>query len=318
MKKWITVLLVFLLLCGCAKQADPMEESLRLTAEYMQETVSDPFLSSVGGEWLILGLARSGLEVPQTYYDGYLENVRACVSQCGGELDDRKYTEYSRVVLALTALGEDPTDVAGYDLLAPLGDFEKTAWQGINGPIWALIALDSGAYPVPERPDAPIQATRERYVEHILANQLADGGWNLAGEESDVDLTAMALQALAPYREQTAVQQTVDRGLAFLSQKQDAQGGYSCSGVETSESVSQVITALTGLGVSLEDDRFVKNGRTLVDRLLDYRLENGAFAHTPDGGENFMATEQAFYALVSVYRAQQGMTTLYNMTDGKN
>lgn len=319
MKKWIAAALILLLLCGCAVQADPMAENLQKTADYLQQTVQEPFLSSVGGEWLVMGLARSGLEVPQEYYEKYLQNVCRYVSQCEGELDDRKYTEYSRVVVALTALGEDPANVAGYDLLAPLGDFEKTVWQGINGPIWALIALDSGGYDVPVRDDVPVQATRELYVEHILSNQLPEGGWTLAGSEGDADLTGMALQALASYTDRPEVQEAVQRGLAWLSQAQDEEGGYSYMGVAASESVSQVMTALSSLGIPLEDERFVKNGNTLLDRLLDYRQENGSFAHDLSGnGENLMATEQAFYAIVSVYRMQQGMTRLYDMTDGKN
>ena len=306
-------------LSGCGEKNDPLYDAIQETANYLQETVEEPFLSAVGGEWLVMGLARSGLKVPREYYDKYLENVCSYVSQCEGKLDDRKYTEYSRVVVALTALGEDPADVAGYDLLAPLGDFEQTVWQGINGPIWALIALDSGAYDVPVRKDVPVQATRELYVEHILSNQLTEGGWTLAGSEGDVDLTAMALQALAAYTDRPAVQEAVQRGLAWLSQVQDVEGGYSYMGVAASESVSQVITALSALGISLEDERFVKNGNTLLDRLLEYRQENGSFAHDlTASGENLMATEQAFYAMVSVYRMQQGMTRLYDMTDGKN
>ena len=306
-------------LSACEQKRDPLYDTMQETADYLQTTVEEPFLSSVGGEWLVVGLARSGLKVPQEYYEKYLENVYSYVSQCEGELDDRKYTEYSRVVVALTALGEDPANVAGYDLLAPLGDFEKTAWQGINGPIWALIALDSGAYEVPVRNDVPTQASRGLYVEHILSNQLPEGGWTLAGSEGDADLTGMALQALAAYTDQPAVQEAVQRGLTWLSQAQDDEGGYSYMGVAASESVSQVMTALSALGIPLEDERFVKNGNTLLDRLLDYRQENGSFAHDLSGsGENLMATEQAFYAIVSVYRMQQGMTGLYDMTDGKN
>ena len=306
-------------LSACAQKSDPLYDTMQETADYLQKTVEEPFLSSVGGEWLVMGLARSGLEVPQEYYEKYLQNVCRYVSQCEGDLDDRKYTEYSRVVVALTALGEDPTNVAGYNLLAPLGDFEKTVWQGINGPIWALIALDSGAYEVPVRNDVPTQASRELYLEHILSKQLPEGGWTLAGSEGDADLTGMALQALAAYTDQPAVQEAVQRGLAWLSQAQDDEGGYSYMGVAASESVSQVMTALSVLGIPLEDERFVKNGNTLLDRLLDYRQENGSFAHDLSGsGENLMATEQAFYAMVSVYRMQQGMTGLYDMTDGKN
>ena len=91
----------------------------------------------------MIGLARSGCDVPQSYWDAYYDTVEDYVKDHKGNLHDKKYTEYSRVIVALTAIGADPTNVAGYDLLKPLGDFEKTIWQGINGPIWALIALDT-------------------------------------------------------------------------------------------------------------------------------------------------------------------------------
>lgn len=107
----------------------------------------------------MLGLARSGSAVPETYYQDYYAAVERYVQACGGQLHDKKYTEYSRVILALSAIGKDARDVAGYDLTLPLGDYEKTIWQGLNGPVWALIALDSRDYPVPENPQAQVQAT---------------------------------------------------------------------------------------------------------------------------------------------------------------
>lgn len=107
--------------------------------------------------------------------------MTAQVKACGGVLHPRKYTEYSRVILALTAIGADPRDVAGYDLLVPLGDFERTIAQGVNGAAFALLALDAGEYEIPRNPAAATQATRQMYVDTILARQLPDGGWNLTG-----------------------------------------------------------------------------------------------------------------------------------------
>ncbi|MBQ4578374.1 MAG: hypothetical protein IJA84_04845, partial [Clostridia bacterium] len=144
--------------------ADPLTD----TAGWLQKNVPAPTVASVGGEWAVIGLARSDVEVPQQWYDTYYDNVTAYVKTCGGVLHKRKYTEYSRVVLALTTIGKDPANVAGYDLLKPLSDFDATVWQGVNGAIWALIALDSGSYE---------SALRQKYVDHILAQQLAEGGW---------------------------------------------------------------------------------------------------------------------------------------------
>ena len=257
------------------------------------------------------------MKVPQKYFDAYYENVEAAVREKNGVLSDRKYTEYSRTVLALTAIGKNPVDVAGFDLLKPLADFEQVTKQGINGTIFALLAMDSGKYEIPENPDAAVQATRQMYVDELLARELPDGGWTLTGGEPDVDITAMTLQALAKYRDQADVTAAVERGLAVLSSLQEPDGGYVSWGSSNSESVAQVIVALTELGVPLDDERFTKNGITVEDALLRFAQENGAFVHVRDGsgGDDGMATEQAFYALAAIHRAETGETTLYDMTD---
>ena len=302
-------LLLFLTACGRPKT------QLEKTAGYLQAQIAEPGAGSVGGGWLIFGLARSGMKVPQIYFDAYYENVEAAVREKNGVLSDRKYTEYSRTVLALTAIGKDPSDVAGFDLLKPLADFEQVAKQGINGTIFALLALDSGKYEIPENPDAAVQATRQMYVDELLTRELPDGGWTLTGGEPDVDITAMTLQALAKYRDQAAVAAVVERGLAVLSSLQEPDGGYVSWGSSNSESVAQVIVALTELGVPLDDERFTKNDLTVEDALLRFAQESGAFVHVLDGGDDGMATEQAFYALASIHRAETGETTLYDMTD---
>lgn len=276
-----------------------------------------PQVGTVGGEWAVLGLARSGAPVPQGYYQAYLTGVTEYVSARAGILHDRKYTEYSRVILALSALGADARDVAGYDLTLPLGDFDKTVWQGINGPIWALIALDARDYPMPQNPAAKTPATRQRYVDHILSLQNVDGGWSLSGGAvSDPDITGMALQALAKYRDQPAVESAVQSALSCMSARQGADGGFASWGVENSESCVQMLAALCELGISLDDARFVKDGRTLLDGLLVFRTSSGGFLHTiPAGGSDEMATEQALYALAAVRRMEDGETSLYRMGD---
>lgn len=297
--KLLCILLLLSLLLSLTACGKP-ETQLEKTAGYLQAQIAEPGTGSVGGDWLIFGLARSGVKVPQKYFDAYYENVEAAVREKNGVLSDRKYTEYSRTVLALTAIGKNPADVAGFDLLKPLADFEQVTRQGINGTIFALLALDSGNYEIPENPDAAVQATRQMYVDELLARALPDGGWTLTGGEPDVDITAMTLQALAKYRDQADVTAAVERGLAVLSSLQEPDGGYVSWGSSNSESVAQVIVALTELGVPLDDERFTKNGITVEDALLRFAQENGAFVHVRDGsgGDDGMATEQAFYTKV--------------------
>ncbi len=297
-----------------------LEDAVQGSAAYLSKTVSKPQVGSIGGEWAVLALARSGAELPQAYWDNYYAAVEKYVADCGGVLHEKKYTEYSRVILALTAIGADPTDVAGYNLLTPLGDFDKTVWQGINGPVWALIALDSGEYPMPVNDQAKTQATRKMYLEVILSRQLDNGGWNLTDRggngQADPDVTGMVLQALSNYQSQAGVKGAVSRALTYLSQTQEADGGYASHSTSNSESVVQVIVALTSLGIDLEDARFVKNGNTLLDNLLGYRQADGSFLHTSAGtGESLMSCEQGLYGLVAAQRAAQGKSKLYEMDD---
>jgi hypothetical protein len=301
-----------------------LDAVIRETAEYVYKTVKSPQVGSVGGEWAVMELARSGYDVPESYYRDYYAAVERYVESCGGVLHDKKYTEYSRVILALTAIGKDPSDVAGYNLLTPLGDYEKTIWQGLNGPIWALISLDTGNYDIPYNTDAATQATRDKYIDRILECQLPDGGFSLfggtssapAGASSDPDITGMALQALAKYQHRADVKRVTDEALAAMSKKQDDKGGYTGWSTSNSESVVQVIVALCELGIPLDDPRFVKNGNTLLDNLMTFYLPGNGFSHTASGdGNNQMATEQALYALIAVQRARDGMPSLYRMTD---
>lgn len=295
----------------------PLDAALADTAQYIYQTVKTPQTGSTGGEWAVLGLARSGYDVPKEYYEGYFTAVEAQVSACGGVLHDTKYTEYSRVIVALSALGRDARNVAGYDLTLPLGDYDKTVRQGLNGPIWALIALDSRDYPVPQNQEAKTQATRQMYVDRILEAQLPGGGWSLTGRGgADPDLTGMALQALAKYQDQSAVRRATERALACMSKEQNSGGGFSSGGTESSESCVQMLVALGELGIPLDDPRFVKNGRTLLDALLTYYVPGGGFRHTVSDTEpNLMASEQGLYGLAAAKRLRDGQSSLYRMDD---
>ncbi len=268
----------------------------------------------VGGDWAVVGLARGGRAVSDKYY----ESVESALRDCGGVLSRTKHTEYSRLILALTAIGKDPQNAAGYNLLLPLGDFDGTLKQGINGAIWALIALDSGGYAIPENPEAKTQATRQMYIDAILSRELSDGGWAMSDiNGSDPDMTAMALAALSKYSEQQAVSVAIEKGLDVLSQKQEPDGGYSSWGAQNCDSTAQVIIALCELGISVNDSRFTKNGLTPLDSLLSYQLSDGSFAHEHGGGTSGMSTEQAFMALVSLDRLKNGLSPIFSMDAAK-
>lgn len=298
------------LVAELGKKADTIYKN---TGDYLAKR-GTPSVGSIGGEWMALGLARSGRTVPEGYYDAVVKYVKDNIDS-NGRLDKNKATENARIILALTAIGKDVTNVGGHDLLAGLNEMSYLSKQGINGAIFTLIALDSHSY----TPAGDV--TRDKLVQAILNAQISgDGGWSLDGKNADVDMTAMAIQALAAYyKSNSSAKKAVDKGLSWLSSVQQNDGGFTSWGAANSESCAQVIVALTALGIDpAKDSRFIKNGVSVLDALCSFAVNGGGFKHlATETSANGMATEQGFYALVAYYRLLNGQTSLYDMTDVK-
>lgn len=97
---------------------------------------------------------------------------------------------------------------------------------------------------------------------------------------------------------------------------QNENGAYTQYNSENSETAAQVLTAMSALGTSISDERFVKNGKTVADSILSYYNKSQGFSHAGASGEtNLMATEQCLYALVAAYRFENGKNALFDMTD---
>lgn len=272
-------------------------------------------------DWTALAMARTGLDDD---YAGYLARLRDYVEgqyRENGGLHRTKATEYHRIALTVAALGGDPTafgtapDGAAIDLLRDgvfcwQGD-TALGGQGLNGLIFALLAIDAvGA-------ESPADAlyTRQSLLEQLVAAQLPDGGFSLSGGGSmDVDITAMALQALAPYQADYA--DVIDGAISALSAAQLPGGGFASWDVENMESSAQVILALCALDIDpAAEERFRKEGGSVVDALLDYRLPDGSFAHELGAASDAMACEQAMQALCAMARQQQGEAHFFDLRD---
>ncbi len=295
-----------------------ISSAVNATADYML-SLGTPQVGSVGGEWMVLGLVRSGKKIADGYYKNAVQYIEQKID-AHGRLHKIKSTENSRMILALTAAGYDVSNIAGHDLLKGLTDLEYLKGQGINGVVWALIAFDSHNYEIPVDVGDGTTVNRENLVRTILDNQLPDGGWGLDAVSTEPDMTAMALQALAPYyHKDENVKEAVDSALSCLSIMQLADGGYgnayqlnrSCA-----ESCAQVIVALTALGIDpCTDVRFSKNGHSVMDALNSFFVEGGGFRHIAGGERNGMATEQGYYAMTAYQRFIEGKTSLYDMSD---
>ncbi|MFF2878051.1 Ig-like domain-containing protein [Gottfriedia sp. NPDC057991] len=288
---------------------------------YIVSKVPEPNFGTISGEWSVLSLARGNYNVPNQYFVHYYNRILDTVKSANGVLSTAKNTEYSRLILALSALGKDPTDIGGYNLLIPLADYNKTISQGINGGIFALIAFDSNQYKIPIIADSTKQATREKYINYLLSKEVKKdtdqaGGFALYGTTPDPDITSMALQALAPYQSMPEVDGAINRALTAISNLQNSDGGFTAWGSTSSESIAQVIVGLTAVGVNpATDSRFVKQNGNLVTALLRFYVDGGGFKHVLEGSADGMATDQGTYALVSYDRFLKGENSLYKMTD---
>ncbi|MCL2151008.1 MAG: hypothetical protein FWH50_02140, partial [Coriobacteriia bacterium] len=302
---------------------------------FIRAMTPSPTVDSVGGEWAVIALARSGY-VDEAWYGSYLDNLEAFLSDPGNieyfdpdtgavRIHWAKITENERVILALTALGQDASGFRGFDLVAPLADTNAGGGyvldrQGINGVIFALIALDSGGY----MDGAGGEALRQWCIDYLLDDQCPGGGWSLMGgaASANADITGMALQSLAPYYRDPSsyrhdeVAAAADAAIAALQGMQSATGGfnYNADG-EAVESAVQVLVALCALGTDgTADGSFIQS---VLDNVLSFKDDaTGGFRHVRSGGVDGMASEQAAYALVAYDRHARGLSSLYDMADG--
>lgn len=312
------------------------------------QNIDDPLFSNVYlknagntvADWYPIGMGRIGYEDDYEAYTAVLDRIVTERYATKYKLSETKATEWHRIALAYLASGGDATNVGnGINLIAD-GTYNrgKTAdlgAQGINGLIWGLIVLDAMRYEVPEN----THETRADIIQRILTLQLKEGGFSFNQKKSDVDMTAMAITALAPYynsdeiyhyqnkqldkKVKKSVRQVIDEALLWLSKQQQKDGDFKSDGTANLESTAQVVVALTSLQIDPKHDRrFIKNGQSAIDGMLKYRQGDGGFIHAktyrkdnpasqPDES-NSMASEQALYAFVAFYRYLEGDRTLYD------
>lgn len=280
-------------------------------ATYQKKKMGTP---SFGEEWTIISLAAAN-KVTKTEKEQYAKSLEKKLVSCDGELSKTKYTEYSRVVIALSSIGYDATKFCGYNLVAPLGEYDNVVKQGINGAAYALIALDSGGYKVSDPDNYDYQgkkSIRDKLVNSLLRNKLKKGGWTM-GKKVDPDITAIVIQALAPYLKDKEVKRAVDQGLTRLCQIQNKDGDFSSYGKANCESTAQVIIAMTMTGVKVSDPAFIKKGNTVLDGLMKYYVKDKkAFKHLENTLVNRMSTDQAMCAIASYYMKQKTGKSIYS------
>jgi uncharacterized protein (UPF0147 family) len=304
--RFVLSILSFLLLVqtvGILTFSNPVEASsvtnenelISGTAAYLQKLAGDQT------DWTAFALARAG----KTVKAAYIDHLEAQVKQKKGKFSSA--TDAERLVLAIKSNGLDPTQFAGYNLLETVYSSTDLAKSGSMGVIYGLLALDSGTYSIP----ATAANTQTSLIQWLLVHQEAAKGWAyVADEASSIDVTAMALTALAPYyAKNEAVKKAADLALAWLSSQQKPNGGFNEYG-DSSESASQVIIALTSLGIDPAGPAFTKT-KSVINALSSYRQTDGGYAHSVGASSNAMSSEQALQALAAIQLFTDKKGTLY-------
>ncbi|EKN63032.1 DUF4430 domain-containing protein [Schinkia azotoformans] len=286
--------------------ANKQQNKLDMTVE-LEKLVQHLQTDKTQSEWEDFGMARLGKADNQAV----LNEISKVIKEANGYF--RKITDYERYVLTVKALGGDPMNIGGYDLIEKIYNNERMTMQGTNGLIFALIALDSGNYQVP----STAKWNREKILADILTNQNKDGGFSLVnGDASDVDITAMAISSLVNYKDiRPEVKTAIGKAVNWLSSVQQASGGFIADGKENSESASQVIIALASAGIDPQGPSFTKANGNVVDNLLSYQSKDGGFANLKNEKSNQIASEQALLALLALDHDSKNLPSIYQFAN---
>ncbi|TLS35918.1 DUF4430 domain-containing protein [Pseudalkalibacillus caeni] len=272
----------------------------------------------VSSEWEAIALHHAGKKIPA----GYLDSLKAKVGSSNGEF--RIVTDYERMVLGVKAAGGDPTSFAGYNLIEKIYNNERMTNQGTNGVIFGLLALNSGDYNIP----VSAEWDQEKLVDYLIENQLDTGGWALYGTTGDPDITAMALSAIAPYKDQEEVKTAIENAVNWLTKQQNANGGFETENGETSESTAEAIIGLTAIGKNPAGASFTKgmdsdvqaassssaqSENNLITNLLSFQNEDGGFAHLIGEESNDIASAKGILALVAYQNFVAGKASVYEL-----
>ncbi|MBR2547288.1 MAG: hypothetical protein IKF07_03750 [Eubacterium sp.] len=285
---------------GGASGGSELDSVIKDASEFLVENVEVDSLDSMGGGWIPFALRMSGTDAADDeYYEAYYDSVRVAAKTNGGVLSEDRPTANERVSMNLRALGKDPTNVEGEDLMKVVDDYDLICRQGLNAEIYALISANYVGYTLEHEDD---------YLNDLIESQNPDGAFGMDSKHPDSDMTAMALQALSAYdsriegnkKSDPRAEKAIDKALEWLKEMQQDDGSFG-----NSESTAQVIIAMNCLRMDPEGEEFTKGENSLYDGLMAFHTDKG-FSHEAGDEVDIMATEQSLMALDAIKMAKNG------------
>ncbi|KMN44727.1 DUF4430 domain-containing protein [Bacillus sp. LK2] len=291
-------------------EEQPKQEKVEIPAAQLNEAISKTsekmLQDGIGSDWVAIGLARSGVNIPVETKVNYVKPVAEKVKK---RLNRFSATDLARTIIMMNAMNVDPTKIEGQNLVQNL--FESDKVDSVTGYAFALLAFDTKKYEVP----VEVKWNRVALVQALLQAQHTDGGWTYDSSSkkesaSNIDVTGMVLSALAPYQEQQDVKPVIQKAVDYLYKQQLDNGGFAADGQENSNSTAQAI-----IGLSLVKDVDHTRLNKAVQNLMSYQLPNGEFKWLPkDQKGSGMATEQAFLALLQFKDLGKSIYDLSNVS----
>lgn len=306
----LTTLLAIVMLLPMTAQATPVdgwtdetEQAYQTVTELVIQRVTESkdYLATATQEEnakVVYALWTSGADVPSGFYDEYLQALADWLDLA---VKRGKTAYIPGAIRTVAAMGLDVTDFAGHDLMDALRKPELV--EADEDRLDMLMDLDAAG-------DAgktdEFNALREQLLTEALARQQSSGEfrytskWPAELKQKGVDgepdrfdyilLTAKSVQALAPYQDRKDVSAAIDKALDYLSEQQLPSGGFVKYGDEDVEEDAAVLEMLAVLDISLTDERFTKDGHTVLDGMMGW-YQDFYFEEAPKPGQGFYREE---------------------------
>jgi prenyltransferase beta subunit len=296
MKRYLFLIAIIAILisplCGHGSPLDAGSREIVAALNYFKSNQQDDGGFGPGGktEWVMMAIASAGQDPRRWYRNGrtpidYLRTLK---------ITDNPW-DWIRMVLVLTALGENPREWQGTNFVGKIKAHYQNGQFGdilsLRDDFWAVIALAAAG-----EAESSLVADSVRF---ILKHQNEDGSWGASttGIEIGADNTATAIIALLAAGKAPDCPAII-RGKSYLGSIQSSDGGFPYLFVPSNAATDAFV--IQALSTASENPLTVNcAGRNVVAHLLGLQEPDGSFRWTETSvNSSLMMTAYALPALL--------------------